>query len=435
MNLAELNYDELLKMKPYEGDLVFNVNGMTADEYISKITKEMNAIDLSSVPIDRWDIVVTFALAVLEVAGDFFIGDPSFKNSLANKNGPFCKWLEKFHDKASSTSKWWGHKGSVLDYQKDATKHLTGMVGDHRGKTFSHDMPLASFIYGAKVKEDDSTGTKVAKRTYDGFLITHDLLCFSISIYSLCTGKFVDFGYYVDKSTGEKVFGKIVQDGFEQYNIFEAIVKYVVHMLADFCSSRSLPIPGWSLLTHIPNRDVEAFALKLYRNGMNLRTMALQSVPIGVTELLMSVYIWVRSKDRNDESSEALWEHKKHKLLLISHGITAAVNVGKVIIAEAPWRLNLAVIARTFQLVWQIIAEETKLTNRYIEKLDAGILKARIESCKTLVLLDQAVYETDNVERMLHVLSKRTKDTSENIDSILSEVDSEFKSMLKKIGG
>ena len=49
--------------------------------------------------------------------------------------------------------------------------------------------------------------------------------------------------------------------------------------------------------------------------------------------------------------------------------------------------------------------------------------------------MDKEVYENDNVERMLHVLSKRTKDTSENIDSILSEVDSEFKSMLKKIGG
>ena len=69
MNLEELNYDELLKMKPYDGDLVFNVNGMTADEYISKITEEMNAIDLSSIPIDKWDIVVTFSLAALEVAG------------------------------------------------------------------------------------------------------------------------------------------------------------------------------------------------------------------------------------------------------------------------------------------------------------------------------------------------------------------------------
>ena len=206
-------------------------------------------------------------------------------------------------------------------------------------------------------------------------------------------------------------------------------------MVADFCSSSSLPIPGWSLLSHFPNRDIEAFAMKLYRNGMSLRTMALQSVPVALTELLVSLYVWIRSRDGGDEFSEAAWNHRKKKLLLISHGITTAVNVGKVIITEAPWRLNLVVIARTFQLIWQVTSEEAKVTSRYIEKLDAGILKARIESCKTLVLLDRAVYETDNVERMVRALSERTKHTSENIDLILSDVNSEFKLMLKKIGG
>ena len=409
MTAEGFDFEKLVNAPAFTSDLAFSLDGMSVDEYIAKVTDEINKINLDSVPIDRWDMLVTFLLASLEVAGDFFIGDPSFKHSLANKNGPFCKWLEKFHDKASSTSKWWGHNGSVLDYQKGTTKHLTGMAGDHRGKTFSHDMPLARFLYGARVKEEDSTGTKVAKRTYDGFLIAHDLLCFSISIYSLCTGKFVDFGYYVDKSTGEKVFGKIVQDGFEQYNLFEAIVKYLVHMLADFCSSRSLPIPGFSILTHIPNRDVEAFALKLYRNGMNLRTMALQSVPVGVTELLMSVYIWIRSKDRKDEYFEEAWEHKKNKLLLIAHGITTAVNVGKVIITKSPWRLNLVVIVRTFQLMWKIIDEETKLTNNHILKLDEQILRARVESSKTLVLLDELLYETNNLNQLTDKLSKRIR--------------------------
>ena len=189
------------------------------------------------------------------------------------------------------------------------------------------------------------------------------------------------------------------------------------------------------MLTHFPDRDVEAFAMKLYRNGMNLRTMAMQGIPVALTELLMSLYIWIRSKGCNGEFSETAWEHKKHKLLLISHGITTAVNIGKVIITKAPWRLNLIVIARTFHLVWLVAAEEARLTNRHIEKLDSGILKARIESCKTLVLLDEAVYETENVDRMLRTLSQRMKETSLNIDSSIAELDSEFKTMLEKIGG
>ena len=444
MNLAELNYDELLKMKPYEGDLVFNVNGMTADEYISKITEEMNAIDLSSVPIDKWDIVVTFSLAALEVAGDFFIGDPSFKHSLANKNGPFCKWLKQFHDAPKATDPEWVRKQpewikkvrKFLSHNDQAidSQVFSGSKGEHRAKSFSHDLPVTYFLYRRRAEEGKEL-TAIDK-AYNASLILHDIFVFALSIWSISSGKYIDFEWGKDGSfipvkdgnwDGEKMYSEC--------NLLVAIIRYVKHMVADVCSSTSLPIPGFSILMHIPDRDLEAFALKLYRNGMNLRTMALQSVPVGVTELLMAVYIWVRSKACKDEYSEEAWEHKKNKLLLIAHGITTAVNVGKVVLTEAPWRLNLVVIARTFQYFWRVIAEEAKLTNRYIEKLDAGILKSRIESCKTLVLLDQAVYETDNVERMLRALSERTKDTSENIDSILSEVNSEFKSMLKKIEG
>lgn len=438
MNLAELNYDELLKMKPYEGDLVFNVNGMTADEYISKVTEEMNKIDLSSVPIDRWDIVVTFALAVLEVAGDFFIGDPSFKYSLANKNGPFCEWLDKFHDKARSTGKWWGHQKSPLDYQG---KGYGG--GDHRAKSIIHGSPFLRAEKALYDKgNDNKDGKGIVEKTVDWTMLAHDLITFSLAIYSISSGKFIDFRIFPkgEQSLIKKfplVVSPTTQKGspYDSCDVITAIIKYAVHMFADFFSKMSLPLPGFSFLTRVKDSDVEKFALKLYREGMNMRTLALQGIPVGVTELLMSLYVWIRAKDAGGEISEAAWNHKKKKLLLISHGITTAVNVGKIVITKAPWRLNLVVIARTFQLVWQVTAEEAKVTNRYIEKLDAGILKARIESCKTLVLLDRAVYETDNVERMVRALSERTKDTSENIDSILSEVNSEFKSMLKKIGG
>ena len=438
MNFEELNYDELLKMKPYDGDLVFNVNGMTADEYISKITEEMNKIDLSSVPIDRWDMVVTFALAILEVAGDFLIGDPSFKfkigdkeiYSLANKEGPFCKWLKQFHDPQADSSEWVKKVARFLkhDDQSIDSQIFSGSKGEHRAKSLSHDLPMAYFKYRKKAAAGEKLST--TEKAYNATLIIHDIFIFFFSVWSLCSGKYRDFEW--DKN-GK--FVPISDDGYNEYTLLVAVVKYALHMMADFCSSSSLPIPGWSLLSHFPDRDVEAFAMKLYRNGMNLRTMALQSVPVKVVELLMSMYIWIRSKGCDGEFSEAAWEHKKHKLLLISHGITTAVNVGKVVITHEPWRLNLIVIVRTFHLVWLVVAEEARLTNRHIETLDSGILKARIESCKTLILLDEAVYETENVDRILRILSQRMKNMSLNIDSSMDEVDSEFKAMLENIGG
>ena len=98
MKLDELDFEQLPHRKPYPGDMVFKIDGMSEDEYIAKITEEINAIDLTSVPIDKWDIWVTFLLATLEVGGDFFLGDPDFKYSLANRNGRFVKELNKIHD-------------------------------------------------------------------------------------------------------------------------------------------------------------------------------------------------------------------------------------------------------------------------------------------------------------------------------------------------
>ena len=442
MKLDELDFEQLPHIKPYPGDMVFKIDGMTEDEYIAKITAEINAIDLTSVPIDKWDIWVTFLLATLEVGGDFFLGDPDFKYSLANRNGPFVNWMKQFHEKLD-------HSGSVLDFQGKVDKngyvipkgnHDTPKAGsfgggDHRAKTFGHDLPLMRFLFGSDVKEDDSTGTNVAKRTYNTALIIRDILHFGLALYSICNGKFVDCvlskdGKYVRICTTTNQYGNV----YPAYNIFVGVIKYLVHMLADFCSNYSLPIPGWSLLSHFPDRDVEAFALKLYRNGMNLRTMALQGIPVAVTELLMSLYIWLRSKDCKENYSEEAWERKKDKLLLVAHGITTAVNVGKVIITKAPWRLNLVVIARTFHLVFKVIAEESDFTNRHIEKSELGILKARIETAKTLILLDKATYETQNIQRLLDSLDLRIKETNQNVDNALNDLDKDFNNTFNNIG-
>lgn len=410
MKTDEFDFDRLVSAKRFTSDLAFSLNGLSADEYIAKITDEINEIDLDSVPIDKWDMAVTFLLATLETAGDFFIGDPGFKNSLANKNGPFCKWLDKFHQHQA---------GSPMDYQGEG---FGG--GAHRAETFAHDLPFARATYGATVDEKDENGA--IKKTYNAALWAHDILCFALAIYSISSGKFIDCAFTKD-GRYKWIVESVNQNGnpYDSCNVFVAIVRYLVHMLADFCSSASLPIPGFSLLTHFPDRDIEAFAMKLYRNGMNLRTMAMQGVPVAMTELLMSLYVWIRSKGGDGEFPETALEHKKHKLLLISHGITTAVNVGKVVIAQAPWRLNLVVIARTFQLVWKVVSEETQITNRHVLKLDEQILRARIESSRTIVLLDELLYETDNLNQLTDELSRRMNTSARMRQDKLAELKEE----------
>ena len=376
-------------IKPYEGDLLFKIDGMSADEYIQKLTEEMNKIEFDSIPFDKWDYIISFSLALLEVAGDFFIGDPQFKHSLANKNGPFVKWMEQFHTNLD-------HSGQPLDYQGP------GFGGAyHRGNTFGHDsLPIARLLYGCKSNEDDSPSVQKGKKIYNGALLTRDILSMGLAIYSISSGKFIDCTFTKEGSY-QWIISSVNQNGnpYDSCNVFVAVIKYFTHMIADFCSSTSLPIPGFSLLSHWPDRDVEAFAMKLYKDGMNLRTMLLQGIPVAFTEIMMRLYVHFRYKD--SQFTESQIDHKRNKLLLISHGITAAVNIGKVIITKNPARLNLLLIARTFYLIWQVTNEELSLTNKALTKEAMGVVKNRIETIQTLILLDKTIYETNQYNRLI----------------------------------
>lgn len=408
-------------IKPYEGDLLFKVDGMSADEYIQKLTEEMNKIESDTIPFDKWDYIIAFSLALIEVAGDFFIGDPQFKYSLANKNGPLVKWMEQFHKHSPR---------SPLDWQGNIEDSLAGK-GDHRVMTWGHDSlplanPLSKLLFGTQVKEGDSDNVKIAKRTYNGVMLVRDIVSMVFAIYQVSSGKFIDCVY-----TKDGAYLWIVADSspsgkpYDPCNLFVGTIKWFVHMLADFYSSRSLPIPGFSLLTHWPDRDVEAFALKLYRDGMNLRTMVMQGVPVVLTEIMIRLYVHFRYKD--SKYTESQIDHKRNKLLLISHGITAAVNVGKVIITKNPARLNLVLIARTFYLIWKVTSEELSLTNKALTKNAMGVVRNRIETMQTLILLDQTIYETNQYNRLIENIyseMQRIDEVGKAVEiSSLSEID------------
>ncbi len=56
MNSQELeskDYSFLETLPPYPGDMVFKLDGMSTNEYITKLTEEMNAIDFDSIPFDK----------------------------------------------------------------------------------------------------------------------------------------------------------------------------------------------------------------------------------------------------------------------------------------------------------------------------------------------------------------------------------------------
>ncbi|MEK5357917.1 hypothetical protein [Paenibacillus sp. FSL L8-0709] len=366
-----LDFSFLMNIKPNNNDLRVRVSEMDFVSEIEQLTSDINSMDIRGIPFDKWDYIVAFTIGLLEVAGDFLISDHNQNGSLANKlsdkNSALGEYFQSIHQKID-------HSGQPIDFQgrvklEDWMNSISFGGGDHRGRTMGHD-----------------------------------LLLFPLSIYMLYSGKFIDGGY-VDGSF-KWIISQVNQKGnaYATLEPGEAVISYFLHMIADFFSAKSLPIPGFSLLTHFPQSDVRKFSQDLYKDGLNIRNLLLQGIPVATTELIIWIYNSLRYKD-STYSKEAI-KNKKEKLLLISHGIATAVNIGKVIITKNPTSLNLIMIIRTVQLVWKVIKYEGDIKNKAKEKINLSIIKNQLEVMQTLILLDDALYYTSQIDEFI----KKSKD-------------------------
>jgi hypothetical protein len=136
---------------------------------------------------------------------------------------------------------------------------------------------------------------------------------------------------------------------------------------------------------------------------------------------------------RNSTYSKEAIKNKKEKLLLISHGIALSVNIGKVIITENPTSLNLVMIIRIVKLVWNLIKHELDTNNKAIEKVSLSTLKNQLETMDTLILLDESIYYTREIDRIIanikaefdrtnQIRNERLNDGYNQLDAMITEL-------------
>lgn len=390
VNKSNLDFSYLNTIPPYKGDKLEFLKEIDIKSEIEQLNNEIQNIDIRSIPFDKWDYIVAFTVGILEVAGDFLISDHNQQNSIAHKlsdkNSKLGEYFNNIHEKID-------HSGQPVDYQGPK---FGG--GDHRGRTFGHD-----------------------------------LIMFPLAIYMLCSGKFVD-GFYEDKIF-KIIISSTNQNGnaYVGMNLGEALINYFLHMFADFFSVKSLPIPGFSLLTHFPARKIRKIANDLYKDGLNMRNLALQGVPVATTEIIIWIYNSLRYLD-SDYSIDQI-KNKKEKLLLISHGIATSVNIGKVIITKNPTSLNLVMIIRTIHLVWKVIKSEVEISHKAIEKLGLSTLQNKYKTLETLLLLDESIYYTKEIDKIIleikHQHKTKLYDNKKKLCDGVSELDIMFQELVK----
>lgn len=399
MDITKLDFSYLSDIVPYDGDKRDGLSTIDIDAEIEALSLDMAKLDTSSIKFDKWDYIVAFALGLLEVAGDFMFSDHNVKNSIANqmqdKNTPLGEAFEKIH-------KLLDHEGQPMDYQG------IGFAGDnHRGNTFCHD-----------------------------------LLMFPLSIYMLTKGKFIDGVYrggtYEVVTTALNQYGK----EYASLNFGESLIAYFTHMIADFFSTKSLPIPGFSILTHSPNREIRLLAKRLYANGLNLRNLVMQGIPVATVELITWIYTELRHKDSEYTKEQVI--AKKDTMLLLSHGIATAVNAGKVIInvliaptaakkVKALTSINLPMVIRTVTLVWSAVSREIKKNNDRKALIYSSVLKTELEIEKTLILLEECVYYTSEISRLIVEAKQEFDETNERRIDTLNSENAELRSLLEEL--
>lgn len=277
---------------------------------------------------DKWtknDKIIVFVASIVGMVGDLVLGNRD--NKLTGTNSKLSEWLDQFHKH---------NGGSPLDYQGPG---FGG--GDHRVLSKGHD-----------------------------------LFRMVSAIRQIMNGQFEGVTYR--DGVAYKVFSEVNQNGtpYEQMELFEAIANYFSHMKGDFFSKKSLPVPGYSFLMEADNRQLRIFAATMYKQGFNLKNVALQGITTLSIELILRIYFAVvevqkimeeeldieidsdySNIDKIKRVTLPASNPKYREMLLMTHALVTAFNIGKITIKKAPWEINLTEILATIRYLVPYIRE------------------------------------------------------------------------------
>ncbi len=140
------------------------------------------------------------------------------------------------------------------------------------------------------------------------------------------------------------------------------------HWAADFVTPMSLPLPGWSLLYEMPNRDLrkfahDAYAGTNYHDGLNLRSGILTpGLGMVATEVIIRTHTHLDAyRETSDPRLTTAGAAKRTEMLLCAHAAAGAVSVSKTTAAAiggesavAARHLNIPVLMRVGMLALQV---------------------------------------------------------------------------------
>lgn len=147
-----------------------------------------------------------------------------------------------------------------------------------------------------------------------------------------------------------------------------ALALLLKHWAADFVTPMSLPLPGWSLLYEMPDRDLRTFAHEAYAgtntgDGLNLRSEVLTpGLGLVATEVVIRTHLHLSAyRTTGSPRLTQTAKSKRSEMLLAAHAAAGAVSLSKTAATAvagetvvAARHLNVPVLLRIGMLALQV---------------------------------------------------------------------------------
>lgn len=223
----------------------------------------------------------------------------------------------------------------------------------------------------AKGMPIDYMGSKFGGPGHRGLSAGHDIGRFFNALNQVRTGTFEgtywEYGERFVRQSTTTPFGT----PYPEVEWPLALAQLLKHWVADFVTPMSLPLPGWTLLRDLPDRDLRKFAQEAYAgdhrgSGLNLRSGLLTpGLGMVTTEVIIRTHGPVAAYRATGKARlTAARSAKQSEMLLAAHAAAGAVSLSKTAAAAiagesvvAVRHLNVPVLMRLGVLALNVRAD------------------------------------------------------------------------------
>ncbi|MQW76310.1 hypothetical protein GHK92_10520 [Nocardioides sp. dk4132] len=227
---------------------------------------------------------------------------------------------------------------------------------------------ITRWEHDAKGMPVDYMGSKFGGPGHRGLSPGHDVGRFFNALKQVRTGTFEgtywEYGERFVRESTTTPFGT----PYAQVDLPLAVAQLLKHWVADFVTPMSLPLPGWTLLRDMPDRELRTFAQEAYAgdyrgSGLNLCSGLLTpGLGMFATEVIIRTHTHIAAyRETGSPRLSSASAHKRTEMLFGAHAAAGAVSLSKTAASAiageavvAARHLNVPVLMRVGMLALKV---------------------------------------------------------------------------------